>query len=366
MFKNCLTTFALAFAVGASALAQPDPADRAPSPPAAEPPLGGPSVTPRDVPGVQGQFGNSPEGTRRRMAERIPARVLRQALEAAIGEDAPADVRATEEQWSKIREIQRDFEQRVREFLREHRDELVELRGSIPPDSPAAEMLRRYGVNGQGDGGAPRRRARGADAPPMDAMDERPRRGTGEEPSPETRERLRELFEAMPQPEQAMTLIWQELSPAQREAVDAKLESYRERMARQREEMYVRQMTGRDRPGAPDAAPPPRRRRPDGPRTEPRARGGDEVMAPPEVERAAPPSRRPRAEAGGDRRQRLMRLFESMTPEQQDQLLERLEARMREAGAGRGFARPERGQPKPPPDMRDQPLPRPEEVENPE
>lgn len=365
MFSKRLSTFALAFAVGAYALAQPDRTEPATKPPAPEPPLGGPSVTPRDVPGVQGQFGNSPEGTRRRMAERIPARVLRQALEAAIGEDAPEDVRATEEQWSKIEGIQRDFQQRVREFVREHREELVELRGSIPPDSPAAEVLRRYGVNVQGDGAAPRRRGRGADSPPMDAMDERPRRGAGEEPPPETRQRLRELFEAMPQPEQAITLVWHELSPAQRAAVDAKLEIYRERMARQREEMYVRQMTGRDRPGAPDAAPTPRRR-PDDPRTEPGTRGGDEMMTPPEGERAAPQPRRPRADAGGDRRQRLMRLFESMTPEQQDQLLERLEARLREAGAGRGSNRPERGQPKPPPDMKDQPLPRPEEVAGPE
>ncbi|MCC6321865.1 MAG: hypothetical protein IT438_10580 [Phycisphaerales bacterium] len=383
MFRTRLLAVVAGLWTAQAAIAQTTEKSALPTPPSPSPaanaPLSGPSVAPRDVPGVEGRFGESADGLRRRLGDRIPPRVMKQALGAILGEDAREDVRATPEQREKIERVQREFEEQLREYLRTHRDELMEVRGMMPADSPIGEMLRRYGVERPRDGAQARRRARAAEgggptearAPEAmaDAPSDKPPARPAEQVPPEKRERVRELLEGMPQPEQALTRVWKELTPEQRKAVEARLNDYRERQAKAREDAYVKQRAGKDSaPARPDASAPEPRGRAEGARGEPGAPPREEMMMAPESDRAGAPAdapRRNRAQAAGaDRRQRLLRMFEAMTPEQQDQLLERLEQRMRETSGGRG--RPARGEPKPAPDMKDQPVPRPEEVADPE
>lgn len=318
-------------------------------------PLGGPEVSPREVPGVVGKFGEMSEG-QRRMAERIPPRVMREALKALNEEDAPEEIRATPEQMESFARIQREFEEDLRAYAREHREELEELRDMLPNGGPAAELLRRLD-GGRGEARRPGRNAdrRGPGDEMGEPMQDGERARSAREIPEEARQRLRELSEEMPQYEQAYTRIWEQLRPAQREAVEARLEVFRERMAKQREDAYVRQRVGKD-----GAAPKPGEDRARAPRDGARDEMREESM------RGAPES--DRARPAMQRRERLMRLFESMTPEQQEQLLERLEARMREAGvspgAARGRARPDRGQPKPAPDMDRVNVPSPDEMDD--
>ena len=94
----------------------------------------------------------------------------------------------------------------------------MEIREMLPDDGPAADMLRRFGIDSPRDGS--RRRAR-ADAPPAgpagermgdEPMTDRPARRPVEDMSPEMRARVREIIEGMPQPDEVMTQIWKELS----------------------------------------------------------------------------------------------------------------------------------------------------------
>ena len=367
--------------LAAASLAQPK--DRKPTPPpppapSGDPaPLSGPGVHARDVPGAAGQFGNSTEGLKRKMAERIPPRVMREAMGAIMGEDAPDDVRATPEQREKIMSIQKDFEQQVRDYVQEHRAEIEELRDKTPGGGPAAEMLRRLdGANAAG-GGSERgaRRGRGPEAP-GDMMDGAPRgkgkpgpdmfdgKGNRAEIPEEVRAQARELMENMPQAEQAYAKVWEQLTPEQRAAVDERLNDFRDRQAKQREDAYVRQRVNKDGK-TPEAnrdagSPPPgRRRAADGMRNMPKGPVGEGMKKP-----EAPA----RDGAMGERRERLMKLFARMSPEQQEQLLERIEARMREVGVApdaRGRMRPERGEAKPPPSMDEMNLPSAEEMDEP-
>ncbi len=141
------------------------------------------------------------------------------------------------------------------------------------------------------------------------------------------RQRLREIMAGSPRIEDYMTRVWETLSVAQREAVDAKLNEYRERETKKREEAYVRQRVTE--------------RQPDGPPGRPAA-------------------------ANAERRERLMQLFERLSPEQQEVLLERLESAARDGGFAPGRQRGQRAQPstdKPAPGMDEVDVPKPAEVE---
>lgn len=338
-------------------------------------PLSGPSVKDRDVPGVDGAFGNSPEALRRRIADRIPPRVMRDAMGAIMADDAPEEIRATPEQRERFRAIQSEYEQSLRDYAAEHREDLLEIRDQIPGGGPAADLLRRLGIDdNQRPRGQNQRRQRAAQQ--QDGMDEDPMREgeapeqrrerarrLGENAGPELREKLRALMEGMPPFEQTYTKLWEAMTPPQREAVDARLDVYRERIAQQREDAYVRQRVQRDNKSDQNKdearqPPPPRRRAVDGARL-----GPDGAASPP----PPPPRDAMRPAPASDRRERLMRLFERLSPEQQDQLLERLEQRMREGGLEAPSPRPrsnrpDRGRPTPPP-MHDVNVPSPDSMD---
>lgn len=330
-------------------------------------PLGGPSVRDRDVPGVAGSFGNDADGQKRKFANRIPPRAMREAMGVVMNEDAPDDIRATPEQREKIRGYYTEFQQQMRDFVQEHRKELEDLRDKMPrggAGGPAGEIFRMLDQpndrRGPGGPDRDRRRARPDDAKPAgarpaDAMNDQPeqragkaRRG-GQEVPVEVREQLRALASQMPQFEDVYTKIWAELTPEQQKAVDGRLAEFRDRQAKEREDDYVKKRVNARRGEPAGQTPPPPRRRPaDGARIQPGGPGAPDG---------------PGANIPADRRARLMRIFERMSPEQQEQLLSRLEARLRDEGgapqppARRRPGRPAPGEPRPMPDMDHMPTP---------
>jgi hypothetical protein len=322
-----------------------------------EPLLKGPEVKERAVPGVVNTFGESQE--RRRMAERIPPEVLREALGVLVGEDVPEAIRATPEQEQQFRSVAERLRAATREYMAKHREELIELRKDANLSGRGAQEIDR--AIGRRPGEARRERARGADE--TDAAAAAPMMGEVSEAKQEAaRQRLREIMAGAPKIEDAMTRVWEGLSEAQREAVDAKLNEYREREAKRREEMYVRQRVDSRQPEGASARPGAGRP------------SGDDMMmqqgegaAPGERARPARPEQpvRPNA-ANAQRRERLMRLFDRLSPEQQEMLLERLEGAARDGALGPARQRGQRQAPstdKPAPGMDEVDVPRPEEVE---
>jgi hypothetical protein len=307
-------------ALSASALAQP------PQPPRGQQgdPLRGPEVRDRQVPGVNGTFGE-PGGEKKRFVNenKLPPRVFRDAMETVLNPEAPENLRVSDEQRTRYRGWMDDFQKSVGAYMKEHQAELAELRKN------AGEPGRRPGGpkgQGQGDNAPP---------PPMDD-NAKPR---DEKDMASARERLQAVMAGAPKIEELYTRIWTELTPEQQKAVDGKLADFRARQSKEREDRYVEQKLNRKKgqPGA-DAPKPP----------QPQPPQGDQ-----------PPQRRPEGQnrgfdggprPGGDaphgdgdrtapidpaRRDRLMRMFSRLSPEQQDQLLQRLEQRMRsEGGAG--------------------------------
>jgi hypothetical protein len=260
--------------------------------PPAEPALKGPSVEDRKVPGVEGRFGEGGvEKNKLQSEQRIPPRVYRQALES-LRNTEDQSVRLSADQEAKIQAHVEGFEKSMREFQEANRAKLDELR-----------------------------KARG------EARDDDAGRGA------DARVAYRELMASAPKMEDTWTKVWAELTPAQQKAVDARLDEFRERASQMRQDQYVNRRMNRqgDQPGGrpPEGAPP---RRP--------GRGGPEGRPGPEGGRG-PEGRGP----GGidpQRRERLLRLFERLSPEQQDELLRRIEER---AGGGGGPGRPPEGQP---------------------
>lgn len=259
-----------------------------------DPPLKGPGVSERNVPGVTPSFGE-PGDMQRKMGERLPPPVLREAIMHALtGDDAKADVRASDAQREKITTIVKDFESQMREFRKTNGPEFERLRSEAG--------LRRPGPGGPGGLGGPG--GSGGKSGKGGLKSENP----GQPPTPEqeaAREKLKALETQAPKLEDTMTKIWAELTPVQKQAVESELSVARERAAKEREDGYVRRHTrgGEDGPGP---------RGPGGPQGGPQGgpRGGDPA-----------------------RRERLMQIFDRMSPDQQDQLLRRIEERMGDADA---------------------------------
>jgi hypothetical protein len=300
----------VAFASGlaaSGALAQPPQGQRP------DDAMSGPEVHDRQVPGVNGTFGEpGGEGKRFVNENRIPPRVFRDAMETVLSPEAPDNLRVTDEQRSRYRAWMDDFQKSVAAYMKEHAGELAELRKG------AGEFGRR--PNGP--------KGPATDNPPMDENNKpRDPQDVGA-----ARERLQSILAGAPKIEDLYTKIWTELTPDQQKAVDGKLDEFRARQAKEREDRYVEQrMKKRGKPGqdgkkpAQGDQPGPGRpdgleRNPEGPRPEAAGPRGDFTDRAPQIDPA--------------RRERLMRIFSRLTPEQQDQLLQRLEQRLRGLGNG--------------------------------
>ena len=173
------------------------------------------------------------------------------------------------------------------------------------------------------------------------------------------RQRLREIMSGAPKIEDYITRVWEGLSAEQRTAVEARLDEYRERESKKREEAYVKQRVGERQKGADEARAEAARK----------SAPTDDMMSDKMTDRSdTEPPRRPAA-ASAERRERLLRIFERMSPEQQETLLERLDnlARERPAAAAENRRGPARKSDvsKPPPAMDEVDVPRQDEVEKP-
>lgn len=278
---------------------------------AGAPVLKGPTVTERNVPGADDKFGM---GMGDRRGERVPPEVFRRAIAVILDENAAAKLRATPEQREEIRKLVDGFEESVRKYRRQHAKEIAELReaaGEIARERNAGEM-----------------RTDGADL----SSEELKKRE-------EAKAKLRELQGAGPKIESVYTKVWTDLSEPQRVAVEKVLDGWRAEQAKRREDAYVRRQTAaRDKDGKvvrPNAEAAKR----EAAMREGGGRGAnDEMMrmAPKEEARVgeAERARRQAAIKEGEntensRRDRLVRLFRQMSPEEQEQLLERLEERAR-------------------------------------
>lgn len=283
--RNVLSVFlaaGLSLGLAAASLAQSSDA-----------PLKGPQVQDRKVPGVEGKFGEGGnEKNKLQSEQRIPPRVYKDALGTLKGDQAPADVRLSAEQEMKLKSIVDEFESSSKAFMQANRAKIAELR-------KARE-------NGEDGGG-----------------------GKGDS----SRAAYRDLMQQAPKIEDAWTKVWAELSPAQQNAVNAKLDEFRARASEMRQNEYVQKRLNRklDKPGngGPGNGGPegdrPRPPQPPGPGADRRGPGGP---GGPEGPRGGP-------RIDPERHERLMRLLSRMSPEQQDELIRRLEERV-----GRGPDQP--------------------------
>ncbi len=304
-----------------------------------QPALKGPAVKDRDVPGVVGEFGSA--GGQRRQAERLPAEAFRKALSVLTAADAAEAIRASDEQRAEFKTLVEEFESRVKEYRRANGKQIAELRKLGGEQVGAKDAKRPKGEQGNaGD--------------TMQSMSEADQKARDE-----ARAKLRELMEGAPKIEDVYTKVWAGLNESQRAAVDAEIATFREQQAKQREEQYVRQRVGKqNEPKGADAKP--------GAATDtkkPAGDGDDDMMKPSGVETAKKEggasklAERPLASRmSPERRERLMRILSQMTPEEQDQLLERLESRIKERVGGKGSAAAERA------GKNVKPAPKPEEV----
>ncbi len=319
-----LPILALLLSAGAAIAQPPPPHDqRAPDP------LRGPDVRDRQVPGVNGSFGE-PGGDKKRMVNenRLPPRVFRDALGPILSPDAPENLRVTDEQRTRYQGWMDDFQKSIGAYMKEHREELGELRRKA------------------GEPGGPRRPNQGGPGGPQGKPqnpDEVMRPDGDPKETGAARERLQAVMAGAPKIEDLYTKIWTELKPDQQKAVDAKLDEFRAKQTTEREENYVRQKLGKKKGGADGAKPAP---------------------ANADKPQGAPSDRAPGVDP--QRRERLIRLFSQLTPEQQEQMLQRLE-RAREENGGklpmpnqlrRGKGGPQGpGEPKPAPNPDDSMMP---------
>lgn len=267
---------------------------------AAEPddaPLRGPSVTDKVAPGGHTTFAPEAGGDRKRGEREIPHPLFMRALNEAIGDSAPEAVRASKELQSKLKAISDDFNQAQRTYAQQNREALAKMRGE--------------GRGAKKDAKNPK------DKPEADSMQE-----MTDEDRQAMMERMREIREKAPKAADAHTKIWALLSEPQQKAVEERLEVFREEARKRENEQYVDRFV--------------KRKAPEGEKPSDAKKSDD---------KASPKDKAPQgADAGpalapisAEHRERLIKLFERLPPEQREEILRRFEERLR---SGEGFAPP--------------------------
>lgn len=285
---------------------------RQPGATAPSPTLKGPEVKDRNVPGVSPDFGISVDG-KRRFADRMPPEVFRKALAVLTAPDAPADIRATDAQREAIRTSVEGFEQQVREYRKSHAAEITQLRQA------AGE------IQAAGKGGAKAAKLNQDEMTgPSDAKQELSAAELKQRE--EAKAKLRELMEGAPRVETVYTQVWTSLSEPQQKAVDAKLAEYKSEQAKKREDAYVQKRAASKKTPAVDGSP----------------------TKPSDVRPSSPAAEM--SKLTPELRERLIRFFEQLSPEERAQLMSRLEERLKDrAPAAKGEPGKARKQGKPAP-----------------
>ncbi|MBL0927432.1 MAG: hypothetical protein IBJ11_07250 [Phycisphaerales bacterium] len=319
--------------------------------PAGDAPLGGPGVKDRNTPGRPsfGEPGKLDKQAGR--GELVPHPLFMRAMMALNGPDAPANVKANEEQVATIRAIEQEFRDAQRAYMEQHKDEIAKLRqaagmpergrgGEGGPAGPGER--RRPGGRGPGGGNPdgnpppppPGAGDDGAPPPPPGGPGGRGGRGQRGERPPATpeqeaaRAKLREFMEAGPKPQAYHDRMWKELSAPQQEFVKARIESLRSEMGPGRGPGGPGGPGNLGNPGAPGAGGPGQR--------------GD-------MQQFMNPDGTPNIE-------RIKERLGSMPAERRERILERLRQRFPGIDKQLGLPAPA---PKPAPNMNDVPVPPP-------
>lgn len=217
-----------AMAAGQAADAPPPPPAE---PPAAPAPLAGPPVHEERIDGVESGF-STMRPARDRMSDPVPMDVFRRAVAELAGEAIPEPERLTPRQIGRLRQIRQDHRKAIEGWRAQHRDEISRLRADIgspastpPPDEMAEPM---------------------AEQPPPQRD---PQRALARDDLTPARRaaiaRLAELRAEAPSAAALQTKIWAELTPAQQERVQARIDEHRARVAEQRQQAYIERFMAR-------------------------------------------------------------------------------------------------------------------------
>lgn len=166
-----------------------------------DPPLSGPAVKDRNVPGAGNTFGDGMPMDPAKRAGRVQPRLFFEAVRELAGDGAPEGMRLTEEQAEQCRAIAEEFRAAAQAFQREHREEIRALR------EKAGEAV-------------VERRGRGDPPPPAN-------QGERKAATPEQqafREQLRELMQKGPKPDPYFARIWEVLDDEQEAFVRRRVE----------------------------------------------------------------------------------------------------------------------------------------------
>ncbi len=278
-----------------------------------EAPLGGPAVKERTTPGAAEPFGSRETG---KLAQRdLPHRAFMEALRSSVGPEGPEGVRLSAEQQGRIRTLDRAYAEEVRTFMQANPE--------------AADLMRR-----EQRGRAERENKKNPQAPGEmnpDAAGMQQQDAPSKDEMQALRERAEELRSRAPKPGDVRAKIWTVLSEPQQAAVQAKIDAMREQMRERENELYVKKRVQQKQgePGA--AAAPDAKAKPKGKK----AAGAAEPASAPIAPAAAPRA----SELPPAMRERVLRLFERLTPQQREELLRRVEQRLEgaakaEKGAG--------------------------------
>ncbi len=226
---------------------------------AEKPLLSGPEVDDSRPGLVEDSFGEMATGKARLGAmAAIPAQDLRKILQGMNKEDAPDEIRMSDEQNTRVRELMSEYSRERRAWMVENKDELAELRKAAGMPEPVAQEGRgQRGERGQREGDARKRgkpesaernmmepigEATGARRMPAARMPARQSVDEGEqtrrEMTPEQQaaaQRLREFMQKGPSTGDLQRRIYAELSPAQQKHVDAEVRRMADERGDQRE-----------------------------------------------------------------------------------------------------------------------------------
>ncbi len=202
-----------------AALAQSDQAD---------PVLKGPQVRDGGVPGMRRPFGDGQGGdAKQRLADRpIPQMEFMRAVGALRDESTPENLRLTDEQQQKIREINKQFEQSMRDFREQHKADFEAMRGQFG-DRGRPGRGPRPGPDGKPAGNPDAKP--GDNAPEMNNADRPPL-----PPPPQdgaARQKFEELRAQAPSPKDAQAKVFAVLTDEQKPIVQERLESIKKEMA---------------------------------------------------------------------------------------------------------------------------------------
>lgn len=221
--------------------------------------LEGPRVQDGGVPGERRRFGPGAQD-KRDMQREIPHMMFMRVVNSLKGPQAEANERLSDEQVSRINEIDAAFSERSEAFRKDNADEIRSLIQDLPPEDRrrVAELLGAGRGEGRPGEGRPSDRAPGAERP-TDRAPGADRPGTegrrpprdgqrpGDDAAPgrdridpakaeQSRERLKVLMQKAPKASDTHAKIVAVLSDAQKKSLEQKLENARKEMEKRRAE----------------------------------------------------------------------------------------------------------------------------------